>query len=200
MVYSADAAAKGTDVFQKGYADGTGPYKLVQWVPNQQIVLERNKDYWRGWTGDEPDRIIVKIVSEVSTQLQMLRSGEADLTFATIPFDMVNTLQQDPNIKIDVVDSWMFVPGKINVKKPPTDNLKFRQATAPIHGLRDRLEADLCGSRLGTEGRDADGDARCANTICRSSTSIRPRSSSMNPACRQTSGRSRGSPMAVSTS
>ncbi len=132
MVYSADAAAKGTEWFQKGNADGTGPYKLVQWVPNQQIVLERNKDYWRGWKGNEPDRIIVKIVSEVSTQLQMLRSGEADMTFATIPFDMINTLQQDPNIKIDIVDSWMWVPGKINVAKAPTDNLKFREALTHI--------------------------------------------------------------------
>src|SRR4029077_1700915 len=80
----------------------------------------------------EPDRIIVKIVSEVSTQLQMLRSGEADMTFATIPFDMINTLQQDPNIKIDIVDSWMWVPGKINVKKAPTDNLKFREALTHV--------------------------------------------------------------------
>jgi peptide/nickel transport system substrate-binding protein len=132
MVYSDAAAAKGTEGFQKGYADGTGPYKLVQWVPNQQIVLERNKDYWRGWKGNEPDRIIVKIVSEVSTQLQMLRSGEADMTFSTIPFDMVGTLQQDPNIKIDVFDSWMWVPAKVNVAKAPTDNLKFRQALTHI--------------------------------------------------------------------
>jgi peptide/nickel transport system substrate-binding protein len=128
MVYSADSAAKGTDWFQKGNADGTGPYKVAQWVPNQQIVLERNKDYWRGWKGNEPDRIIVKIVSEVSTQLQMIRSGEADMLFATIPFDMVDTLRQDPNIKVDVFDSWMWVPGKLNVKKAPTDNLKFREA------------------------------------------------------------------------
>jgi peptide/nickel transport system substrate-binding protein len=132
MVYSADAAAKGTEWFQKGNADGTGPYKLVQWVPNQQIVLERNKDYWRGWKGNEPDRIIVKIVSEVSTQLQLLRSGEADMTFSTIPPDMIDTLRQDPNIKIDIYDSWMWVPGKINVKKAPTDNLKFRQALTHI--------------------------------------------------------------------
>ncbi len=132
MVYSADSAAKGTDWFQKGNDDGTGPYHVVQWVPNQQIVLERNKDYWRGWKGGEPDRIIVKIVSEVSTQLQMLRSGEADMTFSTIPFDMITTLQQDPNIKVDIFDSWMWVPAKINVKKPPTDNLKFRQALTHI--------------------------------------------------------------------
>ena len=123
---------RGTEWFQKGNADGTGPYKLVQWVPNQQIVLERNKDYWRGWKGNEPDRIIVKIVSEVSTQLQLLRSGEADMTFSTIPPDMIDTLRQDPNIKIDIFDSWMWVPGKINVKKAPTDNLKFRQALTHI--------------------------------------------------------------------
>src|SRR5438046_2693092 len=132
MVYPADGAGKGTKWFPKGNADGTGPYKLVQWVTNQQIVLERNKDYWRGWKGNEPDRIIVKIVSEVSTQLQMLRSGEADMTFSTIPFDMVGTLQQDPKIKVDLFDSWMWVPGKINVAKAPTNNLKFREALTHI--------------------------------------------------------------------
>jgi peptide/nickel transport system substrate-binding protein len=132
MVYSPAAAAAGTEWFQKGNADGTGPYKVVQWVPNQQIVLERNADYWGGWKGGEADRIIVKIVAEVSTQLQLLRSGEADMTFATIPFDMIDTLKQDPNIKIEVVDSWQFVPAPINTKLAPTDNLKFRQALTHI--------------------------------------------------------------------
>src|SRR5215471_7703 len=132
MVYSPSSGEKGTDWFQKGNADGTGPYKVVQWVPNQQIVLEKNKDYWGGWKGNEADRIIVRIVSEVSTQLQMLRSGETDLTFATIPFDMVKTLQQDPNIKIDIVESWQYLPAPINTKLPPTDNLKFREALTHI--------------------------------------------------------------------
>ena len=132
MVYSPAAAEKGNEWFQKGNADGTGPYKLTQWVPNQQIVLEKNADYWGGWKGGEADRIIVRIVSEVSTQLQMLRSGEADMTFATIPFDMVGTLQQDPNIKIDVVDSWQYLPAPINTQLPPTNNLKFRQALTHI--------------------------------------------------------------------
>ena len=132
MLTSPSAIAQGSEWLQKGNADGTGPYKLVQWVPNQQIVLERNEDYWGGWTGGEADRIIVRIVSEVSTQLQMLRSGEADLTFATVPFDMVETLKQDPNIKVAVVESWQYLPGPINTKKAPTDNLKFRQALTHI--------------------------------------------------------------------
>ena len=132
MVYSPSSGEKGTDWFQKGNADGTGPYKVTQWIPNQQIVLEKNKDYWGGWKGNEADRIIVRIVSEVSTQLQMLRSGETDLTFATIPFDLVESLKKEPNIKVEVVDSWQYLPGPINVKKSPTDNLKFRQALTHI--------------------------------------------------------------------
>ncbi len=128
MIASPAMIAKGTEEIQKGLADGTGPYKLVQWVANQQVVLERNKDYWGGWTGGEADRIIVRIVSEVSTQLQMLRSGEADMTFATIPFDMLETLKQDPNLKVAVVDSWQYLAGPINTKKAPTDNPKIRQA------------------------------------------------------------------------
>ena len=54
------------------------------------------------------------------------------MTFSTIPFDMVGTLQQDPKIKIDLFDSWMWVPGKINVAKAPTNNLKFREALTHI--------------------------------------------------------------------
>ncbi|HZT19400.1 MAG TPA: ABC transporter substrate-binding protein [Dongiaceae bacterium] len=132
MIYSPAAAAAGNAWFQKGNADGTGPYKLAQWIPNQQIVLERNRDYWGGWKGDEADRIIIRIVSEVSTQLQMLRSGEADMTFATIPFDMIGTLTKDPNIKVEVVDSWQYLPAPINVQLAPTNNLKFRQALTHI--------------------------------------------------------------------
>jgi peptide/nickel transport system substrate-binding protein len=62
----------------------------------------------------------------------MLRSGEADMTFATIPFDMVNTLKQDPNIKVEVVDSWQYLPAPINIQLAPTNNLKFRQALTHI--------------------------------------------------------------------
>ena len=37
---------------------GTGPYKFVNWEPNQAIILEKNENYW-----DEPagyDRLVIK--------------------------------------------------------------------------------------------------------------------------------------------
>jgi len=132
MIYSPAAAASGTEWFQTGQADGTGPYRLVQWIPNQQIVLERNEDYWGGWKGNEADRIIIKVVSEVSTQLQMLRSGEADLSLSPIPFDLVSTFQEDPNVKVEILDSWRNLVAPINVQLAPTNNLLFRKALTHV--------------------------------------------------------------------
>ena len=128
-MYSAAAAAKGNAWFQQGHEDGTGPYKVTQWIPNQQIVLEKNPDYWGGWKGNEADRIIVRIVSEVSTQLQMLRSGEADMTFATLPFGK--------NVRRSVGSSrclkWVRTWSNTGVETSSARSLK-RATTAPASG------------------------------------------------------------------
>src|SRR5574341_376328 len=46
--------------------NGTGPYKLVKWDKGQQLVLQRNPEYWdKGWdTTKALDRIIVDIIRE----------------------------------------------------------------------------------------------------------------------------------------
>ena len=128
FVYSPKAGEMGTDWFMEGNAAGTGPYQVTQWVRGQQVVLEKFPDYWGGWNGDEFDRVIARIVEEVSTQVQMLRSGEADLIMSTAPTDMLDTLGQEEGISVGVYDSWTNLPMAINTGKYPTDNLKFRQA------------------------------------------------------------------------
>lgn len=128
FVYSPKAAEMGTDWFMEGNAAGTGPYQVTQWVRGQQVVLERFPEYWGGWDGDEFDRVIFRIVEEVSTQIQMVRSGEADLIMSTAPADMLEVLGQEEGISVGVFDSWINLPMAINTGKYPTDNLKFRQA------------------------------------------------------------------------
>ncbi len=55
---------------------GTGPYKLRVWEPNQQIILDRNDQYWRT-AGNFKEVHIVK-VNDQQTRLLMLKSGDAD--------------------------------------------------------------------------------------------------------------------------
>ena len=57
---------------------GTGPYKFVKWDTGEQIVLERNDDYW-GPKDHYPKRIVYQIVSEPSTSTQLLKKGELDV-------------------------------------------------------------------------------------------------------------------------
>jgi peptide/nickel transport system substrate-binding protein len=56
---------------------GTGPYRFVEWKTGEQIVLERNKDYW----GQKSyiDRIIFRFITDDTTALQVFRQGGADL-------------------------------------------------------------------------------------------------------------------------
>lgn len=128
FVYSPNSVEMGTDWFMEGNAAGTGPYQVTQWVRGQQVVLEKFPDYWGGWDGDEFDRAIIRVIEEISTQTQMLRSGEADIILSSAPKDMLDALSQDEGISVGVYDSWTNLPMKINTGKYPTDNLKFRQA------------------------------------------------------------------------
>jgi ABC-type transport system substrate-binding protein len=42
-----DPEAEKSTIFNK--ANGTGPYKLEKWTPNEEIRFVRNDNYWRGY-------------------------------------------------------------------------------------------------------------------------------------------------------
>jgi len=100
-------------------AVGTGPYRVAEWVPGQQIVLERYDDYW----GETPEveRAEYQWRSESSVRAAMVQQGEADLA---------------PNIAIqDVTDAvGRAYPNSETVRlnldalKAPLDDIRIRAA------------------------------------------------------------------------
>src|SRR5207244_1388282 len=56
---------------------GTGPYRLVEWVKDERLVLDANKDYHRGAPAIE--RLVFRPVPELTTRVAALLSGQADL-------------------------------------------------------------------------------------------------------------------------
>ena len=60
-----------------------GPYKLVQYLPEQQMTFERNEK-WYGWKDGKhegmyaPTKIVARRVAEASTRKQMFLRGELD--------------------------------------------------------------------------------------------------------------------------
>jgi peptide/nickel transport system substrate-binding protein len=62
---------------------GTGPYRFVRWNRGQNIILERNEDYWGG--KPEIEKVTYRFVSDPGTRLAGLKAGEFDVITNLLP-------------------------------------------------------------------------------------------------------------------
>jgi peptide/nickel transport system substrate-binding protein len=90
-----EAAAADENFWNDGKSYGTGPYMVESYTPDQEIVFTRNESYWGGWEDGQYDKVLVQIVTEATTQQQMLEGGDADLV-TRIPIENYDTFKNDP--------------------------------------------------------------------------------------------------------
>jgi peptide/nickel transport system substrate-binding protein len=81
---------------------GTGPYKLVEWVEGEYLVLEANENYWRG--APAIDRVIYQEYAEEDLMVQALLAGELDL-ISDVPATAIQTLQGTENVELAIMQS-----------------------------------------------------------------------------------------------
>jgi peptide/nickel transport system substrate-binding protein len=81
---------------------GTGPYRIVDFQPGEQAVLERFEEYWGGWEGEHFDRVVIRIVEETQTLRELVEAGEVDITdrFSLLP-EAVAELETNPTLRVD---------------------------------------------------------------------------------------------------
>ena len=85
---------------------GAGPFTLVGWTRNAQILLTRNPHYWRGPAPFE--RVVIRHMSDSATQLLAVKRGDIDAAFNLIP-EQVATLKDDPHVRVEGLESLDFV-------------------------------------------------------------------------------------------
>jgi len=81
---------------------GTGPYKLMEYVEDEYMIVEANEDYYRG----KPviDRIIIQQYATEDGMVQALLAGEVDL-ITEVPYTAVQPLQDAENVEVVIMDS-----------------------------------------------------------------------------------------------
>jgi peptide/nickel transport system substrate-binding protein len=85
-------------------ATGTGPYRLVEWVESEYLILDANPDYFRG--APAIDRIVVQEFATEDAIVQALLAGDIDVTVADdLPYTSVEALMGQPNIEVVVMDT-----------------------------------------------------------------------------------------------
>jgi peptide/nickel transport system substrate-binding protein len=104
---------------------GTGPFRFVEWVPNERITLDANPDYWEG--KPRIDRLVFKVVPDSSTRLIQIQTGQIQAMDGIDP----NSL---PIIKADKNLSLLTAPGlnvcylAFNCLKPPLNDKFLRRS------------------------------------------------------------------------
>ena len=110
---------------------GTGPFKFVEFKPNESIKVTRNPDYWKK---DRPylDGIEYTIIPDPSTALLAFVSGKFDMTF---PYDL--SVPQFEDVRKQMPQAICELsPGAanrhllINRDNPPFNNSDLRRAMA----------------------------------------------------------------------
>lgn len=126
---------------------GTGPFKFVSRVPQQNVVLERFDQYWG--TPAYVDKVTYKIIDNAETLVMSLKSASINLV-AHLTSAQVKELGSD----FTVVDGTMNLVQALylNNKVAPFDNVKVRQAlcyAVDRKGVMDML-ADGKGVAVGS--------------------------------------------------
>jgi peptide/nickel transport system substrate-binding protein len=111
---------------------GTGPFKFVEFKPNEDIKVARNPDYWKPGL-PYLDGIEYTVIRNPATAVLAFVSGKFDMTF---PYQLTVQLfrdvkQQAPEAICELVpDGGINRHVIVNRDVPPFDNLDLRRAMA----------------------------------------------------------------------
>ena len=122
---------------------GTGPYKVVEYVPDDHVVLEAYEDYWGG--PPPVDRITIVSIADQQTRLLAMRNGDIDGTF---------------DVSISDIDQWQGLDGvdvitapslgvyllTLDQESPPFDDVEVRRAIAHAVDREGLVKALLKGN------------------------------------------------------
>ena len=106
---------------------GSGPFKLVRWLPTEEILTERNAEHF---SAPKIERWIMRIVPNAEATLGMLKRGELNFLgmFNGDPEVLVKFAKENPDIAIRSEVDIGFEYVAFNNRRPPFDDVAFRRA------------------------------------------------------------------------
>jgi len=128
---------------------GTGPYRFIEWLPGEKLVLEENPDYFEG----RPylKRVVYRIIPDQSTQFLELQSGGLDFMGLT---PIQYQTQTDTAAFKRLFHKYRYLAFGYtylgyNLKRPLFQDVRVRQALAFAINKQEIIDGVLLG--LGKE-------------------------------------------------
>jgi len=119
---------------------GTGPFKFIKWVKDDQIGLEKNKDYWDKSGGPYLDKIVFRSIPENSVRFLELKTGNIHICQFPNPAD-IDLARKDPNLILPTQPGMNIGYLSFNhTKEPWKSNVNLRKAIA--HAINRKAIVD----------------------------------------------------------
>jgi peptide/nickel transport system substrate-binding protein len=109
---------------------GTGPFKFVKWVKDDQIILEKFADYWDKSGGPYLDKVVFRSIPENSVRFLEVKTGGIHICQFPNPAD-ISLARKDKNLKLIEQPGMNIGYLSFNhTKEPWKSNLHLRKAIA----------------------------------------------------------------------
>jgi peptide/nickel transport system substrate-binding protein len=107
---------------------GLGPYRLASNEPGVEVVLEATPDYWRPTPFFK--RVVAKYTPNEADRILLLKRKAIDMVVGPNSMSPKNlkSLEAEPGLKVVSLPDTNCNFVCMNLKKPPFDNVKVRQA------------------------------------------------------------------------
>lgn len=126
---------------------GAGPYRLVRWIHDQEIVLQRNPQYWG--TRPPTEEVTYRIIPDASSRRAALETGEVSVITAVSPADRLE-IPSRAELMVRVTPSVGVQALAFNCTRWPFRDRRVRQAVT--YAIDRRVIADglFGGARVPT--------------------------------------------------
>src|SRR5271168_3312874 len=105
---------------------GTGPFRFVEYRPGDQLVMERNPDYFVPGV-PRLERVIIRIIPEFTTAVAALESGAVDGVF-DFPPEQMEQLAKSSVAHVEEVQAGRWQGIIWNCEMKPFDDPRVRRA------------------------------------------------------------------------
>ncbi|WP_066805240.1 ABC transporter substrate-binding protein [Moraxella oblonga] len=106
---------------------GNGAYTLKDWIVNERIVLERNKNYYDD-ANTTINQVTLLAIDSDTTDVTRYKAGEIDMTADALPPAQFKQLQSELGSEVKIQPKLCTYYYEFNHTKKPFDDVRVRKA------------------------------------------------------------------------
>jgi peptide/nickel transport system substrate-binding protein len=141
---------------------GTGPFKFESLTRGQQLVLDKNPDYWDG--APKVSKVVLRPIPDATARVAALRAGQVNWIEVPTPDDVPQLTSSGFQVLTNTYDhTWPWV---LDVRQKPLSDVRVRQAlnyavdrdSLIKNVLQGTAEPELQAAARGNAGYDKAND------------------------------------------